>query len=233
MKAQHRKELQTNTLAAGMGRMVKNIKTGPSRRAVLITLAVLALIGAGVGYLFWSNARARASAELWVKLDDMRQPDIDELAKDHRDKKQGLAARFQLAYLELWEVGLKRLGADPITAMNFLKSVSEKYEALAEDAAEYPTLASEARFNIAVAREALAVDDMKNLDEAFALYKKVAADFPNTAHGKEAAERVKQFNDPAARAKLEQFYQQLNQRVQFDVMFNRRLAPQTDAPKKR
>jgi hypothetical protein len=213
MKAQHRKELQTNTLAAGMGRVVKNIKTGPNRRTVYVVAGVLLLIGIGVGYLFWSNARARASADLWVKFDHMDQTSIDELIRDHKDKKQGLAARFQLTYLELWEGGLKRLAADPVSAMNFLKQTSEKYEALATEAKDDPTLASEARFNIAVAREALAVDNMKNLEEAVDLYKKVAADYPNTAHGKAAQERVKLFTDPVSRAKVEDFYRVLHVQV--------------------
>ena len=63
MKAEHRKELQTNVLADRLGKAIQGIKEGPSRGTMLF-VGVVALAGLliFVWWYFWSTSQAAESA---------------------------------------------------------------------------------------------------------------------------------------------------------------------------
>jgi hypothetical protein len=225
MKAEHRKELQTNTLAANMTRLVQRIKAKPKPRTVLwivlggIVLAVVA------GWWIIRNNRNRLNSELWMKVDlpflqvgtreNRAVYAIEQLFQAYPKTKQGRAAIFQYLNLLLWDDGIKRLviknepfpgySLNP-TALKLIKTAKENYEVMAEQVKDDPVLASEARYNAAVAQESLAVENLKNLEEAIPLYEKVANEFPDTARGKDAKDRLKLLNDEHSRFEIQRFY---------------------------
>ena len=57
------------------------------------------------------------------------------------------------------------------------------------------------------------MEDLKNLKEAGKVYEEVAGEFPDTAAGKEAARRAKEFKDKSQREKLEKFYTELRDQL--------------------
>ena len=68
MKAEHRKELQTNSLADFLGRTVRNVRggTGVSWTKILLVLAAVLVV---LAVLWYFRNRRRENAELWLKLD--------------------------------------------------------------------------------------------------------------------------------------------------------------------
>jgi hypothetical protein len=228
MKAEHRKELQTNTLAASMGRLVQQIKKKPQRRTVLwITLAAVVLVVI-VGYFFIRSNQKKRDSELWTYLEVSSPEAARVLATEWRDSNPGVAARFQQGYLYLWEFGIKRLPqrqlqAEGASPGDFIRAAKRVFEELAEETKDDSILASEALYSVAVAQEALAVRELKDLkaegemardlsnalDEAARLYKKVEDRYPETARAKEAAKRRKQLDGKDTRPEIMDFYTHL------------------------
>src|SRR5262245_27799992 len=69
MKAEHRKELETNALAEGMGRMIRGMRERPQRRGVVIWAGVIVVL-LGLGIWWWYDRIQRdIYAEGWAKLD--------------------------------------------------------------------------------------------------------------------------------------------------------------------
>ena len=70
MKAEHRRELQTNALADRMGRVVQRIKAPPDRRSLLwIIAAVAVVIGTLIVILYYNNKRA-TNSHLWTEVEE-------------------------------------------------------------------------------------------------------------------------------------------------------------------
>ena len=68
MKAEHRKELQTNLLADRMGRLVQGMKSGPRATSVGVWVLALLTLAVVVGMYFANSSRGKQSAA-WVHLD--------------------------------------------------------------------------------------------------------------------------------------------------------------------
>jgi hypothetical protein len=229
MKAEHRKELQTNTLAAGMGRFVQQMKKKPERRTVLwVVLVGIVVIALVAWWKINSNIKERDS-QLWEYLDRGSDAAMESLKKEYPNSNPGLAARFQYAYLLLWNDGIKRLpqqirkseGVSPVRVIGYAK---QYYEMLAEEVGEDPIWGAEAAYNIAVAQESLAARDPKDikqademdkdltraLDDAVRLYRRVEEKFPNTARAEDAAKRRRQLENKESRQQIEDFYSDLS-----------------------
>lgn len=227
MKAEHRKELQTNLLADRMGRMVQRVRGGPSRRTVLwIVLAVVVVI-VYVGFtIYRANQRATVSTN-WTLLAEeyitaatpkggiTQNPWVVE----YRDTNASLAARYQFAWLRLWGghadrigvQGLKYLLSDPVRALANIKEAEKEFIALSEDCKDDPILAPEAAYALAVIEETKTVEDRAYLDKAIARYKSVASKFKDSAAGKAAAQRADYLEKN--RVPVEEFYVFMNQRL--------------------
>ena len=98
MKAEHRKELQTNVLADSMGRLLKAIKSGSNT----IFYGFLGLIVLGFG-LYWgigyftTNAEQKKS-KLWRDLDSAEKPDdLNKIIENNPKTTQARMARFEKA----------------------------------------------------------------------------------------------------------------------------------------
>jgi hypothetical protein len=205
MKAEHRKELQTNTLAANMGRLVQRIKTKPQRRTVLWVALAVAVVAGLIGWYVLHGNRQRQTAELWYMAGNLDERNLKTLLSNWPNTKPGLAARYQYAWLILWNDGIKQLGTSP-KAVDSVKAAQSEYKRLLEEAKEDKSLAAEAAYNIALAQESLAVSNPKNLDDAIPLYKRVVDDYGGTAWAKSAQKRLDALKGAESRAEVERIY---------------------------
>ena len=93
MKADHRKELQTNWLADSLGNAIQQAKEGPSQKVLLYGGLVL-VVAALVGVFFWYSSSSKdKDAELWVQWNKVSQAPKGELPeaemKSLRDEYRG------------------------------------------------------------------------------------------------------------------------------------------------
>lgn len=227
MKAEHRKELERNALAEGMGRMIRGVKERPSRRSAYIWLGVV-LLAAGLGlWYFFSNQSRNNNAETWARLDTATDFttiigmafDISEGQKGEPApilNNQGKVARFQYAWLVLWEDGIKVLTKSPEEATRNITTAKSLFDTLAEECSDDPVLGPEAYYAIAVAEESLAADPAlveRQLNEAKKAYAKVAEKYPNSAYGLQAKKRVDALTTADQRAQIEGFYSRMGREI--------------------
>jgi hypothetical protein len=183
MKAEHRKELQTNVLADRLGKAIQGIKEGPSRGTMLF-VGVVALAGLliFVWWYFWSTSQAAESAR-WAAWDGLTNPAaLDSFAqnKDNQGTTQGRVARFQIARISLLS-GLRELGSSRAAALENIRKAAQTYEALANESSDSPLLLEEALLGAGKANEALG-----DLEKAKGYYKKLADTHPDSPFGKDA-----------------------------------------------
>jgi hypothetical protein len=213
MKAEHRRELHTNALADRMGRMVQQVKSGPSRRAILWIVVAVVVVAVWIGLtIYWNNKRATMSS-LWTDVGDgnltiaNRQGTIsaNPWLTEYKDSNPALAARFQIAWTILWDQGLRNL-ANP-QSMKALESISRAevlFKDLAEECKDDPVLGPEAAYALAVIEETRAVGGRPFLDKALTMYKGVQSKYKDSAAGKAAGERAQYIEKN--RAAVEDFY---------------------------
>ena len=219
MKAEHRKELETNVLADRMGRLVQRVKSKPQGKTVLwVFLAVVAVLALFI-FMRFRQAGAREASELWTELEDGARPYIDKLSggrdwvlKGGKDEFYGLtnagkAARFQVAWMMLWEDGIKQLSAVHQRGLISLEIAELMYTKLAEATKGDPVWEPEALYNLAVIEETRAVQDREHLKKAREKYEELANQYKESAHGKLAAERAERLRSGAAYDSVAAFYQ--------------------------
>lgn len=218
MKAEHRKELETNVLADRMGRMLEAVKGAPSNaRGRWGVLVVAAIVVAGIilAYYLINKSYGDRSA-LWVKLDSMTNADeLAPFAQEHRGSIAARTARFDEARILLAR-GVENLGTQEqhASAVDSLDRARALYDALAPECKDAPLLQQEAMMGVAKAEESL-VGSAKDgsLDKALELYQKLADAYADTFQGEAAKKRVKELQDPIARLQIQTFYTKLNERV--------------------
>jgi hypothetical protein len=208
MKAEHRKQLQTNALADRMGRLVQTLKQRPQKRTVLYVVIGLALLLGLFIFLRYRAAQAAERSQLWVFLDNGHQVYIDELWKNRGDSNAGRAAQFQYAWYTTWENGIKALAADHGRALFNLEKVAKPmYRKLAEACKDDPIWEPEAYYVLAVIEETFAVMDRKHLDKAREQYDIVASKFKTSAAGIRAEKRAELLKpNTRSRDEINNFY---------------------------
>ena len=209
MKAEQRKELETNTLADKMGRVMQRVQTSPRRTFLIYAMVGLAVVAAA--WFGWSYRKGiqHETSFLWLKLYDGGGNQIEDLAQNDKDSEAGKAARLQIAWLNYWEFGIKMLAlnkpalGNPGAMANIKKSV-ELYADLAEDCKDDPVYGPQAMLGRAVAQESRAVEDRKHLKEAEQYYEELAnhKKFDKSAEAKFAKDRLDILKDPEKRAQL-------------------------------
>jgi hypothetical protein len=223
MKAEHRKQLETNELAKRVSHTVEAAKLHPQRIAVIAGIVVL-LVAGGIGWYYYSSARAANLSHLWARelaANDVKE--YEEIANEGRGTPAGRVAEFQLTRRLLTQQGLDQLPAGTAeqrlaAAANMEKARSE-YEKLAGEAehAGEKMLAREALLGQAKAEEALAgvpkadnpAEARGTVEKALGFYKQVVTKHPDSFQAKEAEKRVKEIE--TNRAKIEDFYNKLRE----------------------
>jgi hypothetical protein len=232
MKAEHRKELQTNALADRIGRFFQNLKTSsPSSSVILWCVLGAVVVGLAVAWWLMGRANADTQSDIWVNLDTIStaaptdmpadlihekvnplQKSLDEfqaIVDKDPGSKQATFARFRMAQLRLRKLGLDLLGQSPAVAMTNLALARKEYEELAEEFKNDPFWGPEALLGVAQITETRTLEDPKNLDKAEKLYQDLADNYKVSAAGKEAAKRLRTLKDKAKRKEVEEFYNTL------------------------
>ncbi|HYT91208.1 MAG TPA: tetratricopeptide repeat protein [Gemmataceae bacterium] len=233
MKAEHRKELQTNALADRMGRMIQRMKARPSKNTVLTWILIIILGLAVVFFLLTRRGTTTTNSTRWTQFEGGHYADIATLSK-LTSGYQSKAARFQLAWLALWEEGIKTIPLDAAGGLKKITLAKEAYRRLAEECKDDPILGPEALYNIAVAEEASAVrEPTKHLEAARDAYKRVVEKFPDSAlakHAKQRAEELADLTDDEKGGRILRFYIELGGRREVIESLLREQFPRPELP---
>lgn len=217
MKAEQRKELETNALADRMGHLVQRVKTQQRRTTLYWFLMVAGLLIALFLVFRWYQTSRTDNSRRWVGLEMgaprmffPETPGLEELIGENlRQTNQGKAARFQVAWFLFWEQGIKRLGVESGDALKKLESAGALYTKLAEDCADDPVWEPEALYALAVIEETRSVTDIKRLEDAKTRYEDLVKKHKESARGKLADQWLKDYDDPEKRRELESFYTEM------------------------
>jgi hypothetical protein len=201
MKAEQRKELAKNDLAAGLERLVASVTEGPSKNQVMyVTVAIVAValvVTMVYTWLYFANQSKTADSERWAELDRLITANAysvtpDELQRFADDKKnagtpQARLARFELA--RYWMQSDRELASPSrdrkADALSNVKKARDLYVKLIDESSDAPTLAQEALMGAAKGSETLG-----DLDQAKKYYERLTKDHPQSVYGKDAAKRL-------------------------------------------
>jgi hypothetical protein len=212
MKAEQRKELETNTLADRMGLLVQRVKASQRRTVLLYLLgAVVLLVCLWYSYNWWYG-RDRDTSEQWILFHDGSRDRLQHVGKENANTPAGKAARLQIAWFLYWHGGIKSVGGEPTDAMEHIRAAKKVYEQLVEDCSKDDAdkvFHQQALLGLAVSQESLAVQSREFLSKAKTAYKELADAYPKSAEGRFAKERLEILNDKTKRAELEDSYGRL------------------------
>jgi tetratricopeptide (TPR) repeat protein len=217
MKAEHRKELQTNALADAVGKLIKGARSRPNATTVTFWVFLILAVGLFFGWRWWSSHSERTRSALWLRLDEAANLEaVAAVARDGQGTPPGRMARYQQARVLLRQ-GLSELCSYSATReereknpppLDKLEQARDLYNQLHKDARDNPLLAQEALMGAAKAEEALG-----DFDAAREKYQALANDFPDSFLGKQAAVRARLLEDPAELERLKEFQRQLEPHV--------------------
>jgi hypothetical protein len=210
MKAEQRKELETNTLADKMGRVMQRVQTGERRSFVFyLGIAAALLVALWFGYRWWYSSRS-GNSERWVRFYDGSKPYLRNLADSSPETYAGKAARMQIAWFTYWDAGIKRIKTEPAGSLVAFKEASEKYQELAKDCKGDRIFEPQALLGVAVSQEARAIfTPNTSLEDAKKSYEAVVADYPESVEGKFAEGRLALLKDKNKFAELVNSYKEL------------------------
>ena len=169
MKAEHRKELETNALADRVGRAVQGMKQAPQKRTMVWLVAGIIVVAAIV--LFYRRAQVQQSENSlrWLEFADGSATYLKELLNDPQSN-QAKAAQYELAYLQLRE-SMRFLATNPKQALNSLDELEKNYQELARISKDDMVLLPEALFSQAVIEETRIIKDDEKWKSAAAAYR--------------------------------------------------------------
>jgi hypothetical protein len=222
MKAEHRKELQTNFLADRMGRLMQGMKAGPQASGSMV-IWVLAALTIGTIVAWYVAGMNSNRSPLWVRFEkDSADRDLEglrSLANTNPGTLPARAARFQRARISLQE-GLANLySGQREAAVSQVKQSRQLYTDLAQECTDDPILAPQALMGAAKAEEALAGipngddsgESLGSIDKALEYYHRLAKDYPNSFLAKAAQERID--NLEKSRDDADKFYLEMRKLV--------------------
>jgi len=185
MKAEERKELQTNSLIRFFGRLKHSARGGLSRKAAVIWgLVILALV-VFIGWRIASGLSEKRNSARWVELDRASSiDDLDAFIQKNRGTVQAHAARLQQARQNLKD-GLSSLYTRRSSAADQLKEAADAYEELARQFKATPVLVQECLLGAGKAYEGLG-----DLDRALSFYNDLQKRFKDGPLAREAGRRV-------------------------------------------
>jgi tetratricopeptide (TPR) repeat protein len=235
MKAEHRKELQTNTLADNLGRMMQGARHPPSRKILLSCGALLLAVVLIVLWRVFSHQSESDNSARTVALENLSEGQaVEKLAQDarpegsldwnqqrekldlkvlqnfaeeHKGYSQEREARMEMARLAL-HFGLRDLGSSFAheTAVANIRKAAETFEKLVDESRDVPVLQQQALLCAGKARESLG-----EVEAARKWYERLAREYPDTELGKVGkadAERVQ-----TSAAEIEEITKALNARA--------------------
>jgi hypothetical protein len=208
MKAEHRKELETNALAERMGRVVQGIKQKPQKRTMLWMVAAAVVVV--IILFFWRRGvqRAEENSRNWMILGAGSGQNLEFLVKEDPQSNQAKAVEFESRYA-IFRYLLERLTTDPNIVLANLDNLAQGYRELEKLCKDDKVLLPEALFAQAVIEETRILKDDDKWKSALAAYKVVADNHKDSAFGKLAAKRVEVLENNDKRRELLLTYQDL------------------------
>jgi len=208
MKAEHRKELETNTLSATLAKWVESLRGGPTNASLVFWGFLILAVALIVGWRYYSVTTQQARSALWMKLEGATTADdLQGVAQAGPGTPPARYARFERARL-LLKQGLEKVLAatekEREDARNNLAEAAKEFEALAGELNNTPLLAQEALYGLAKAREAQG--DVKGALDA---YERLTNKYKNSPLGKQAEEQFSRLKENPKAA--EEFYAKLNE----------------------
>lgn len=206
MKAEERKHLKENEFQEWLGRTWRSVMSGSTVNTVIWSVILVGLVVL-LGWRYYSSTAVAARSALWTALESATTPDaLNAIIKEGKGSQVSRVARFHLARYQLQDAQNRLAGpnpADRATAADDMVSARDNYRDLVKENPSEPTLAEEAMMNIAKAEETLAgvpksdseTEMRGTLDQAVVLYKELAAKFPKSYLGQQAALRAKEIDD--------------------------------------
>jgi hypothetical protein len=186
MKAEERKELQTNSLARFVRRLKNNFKKGPSRRTTIVWSLILLAVVLFIGWKFFSNLADKRNSARWLALDQAGSTaDLDALIEANKGTTQAHVARLLLARQDLKD-GLTDLYTQRKDAEDKLNRAAATYEDLVKPFKNTPILVQECLLGAGKAREGLG-----EWDRALGFYNDLKKRFPESTLAKDAEGRAR------------------------------------------
>jgi hypothetical protein len=214
MKAEQRKELETNALADRMGHLVKRMKTQPRRATMYYVLGAIAIVLIGFAAVRWFQYSRDEASKRWMFFNIGTQDHLAELAQKDAETDPGKAARFEFAWYLYWELGLKRLGhGDGQAGLENMQKAAAQYDKLATMCAGDKIWEPEAMYALAVIEETHAVVNPEYLDKARVRYEELAKKYPKSARGELAEAWVKNYDNKEKKQELTQFYAEMQSQL--------------------
>ena len=212
MKAEHRKELETNVLADRMGRLLENIKQKPERGTLFWVICGIVAVVVTFLVVRYYQVGKNENSDAWFAYYIGDKQAIREL---YGDKMPAKAFAFDRAWQDLW-TAIARFGVDPKGAEQTLRDVSRMDQILEDECEGDPFLVPEAIYGMAVAEETLAIKDRNNLDRAIDYYKELVEKHSKSAYGKLARERLDILEEPDRSTEVREVYQDLQRLIRPD-----------------
>jgi hypothetical protein len=234
MKAEQRKELETNTLADKMGHVMQRVKTSPRRTFMTyLVIAAVVIFGLWFGYRWWLGVKAETSLQ-WLRLYDGAGGQMEELIAKDRDTQASKAARFQKIWIYYWDYGVKMAASDQKGSLMMLKQAVQDYTDLAEDCKGDPVFEPQALLGRAVAQETMAVQDRDHLKKAEQFYEEILTindkKYEKSAEGKFALQRLDILRDKTKKAELSATYADLQKLLRVPARDEPRFDPKLFHP---
>ncbi|MFO0964541.1 MAG: hypothetical protein U0793_02995 [Gemmataceae bacterium] len=224
MKAEERKELETNVLADRVGKIVQTVKSGPSRRFVLLLVLAVVVIAGVLFYMRSKRLQREEKAEGWSLLaltrgispfDDSHVRYFQTVLQKYKEEKSGLAAHVEIAWMQALE-SMRQFRAKPVESLIELTEHASRFDALKKRCKDDRSLHPEVLYDLGVIHEYRAVLDefdfskvkaaktlealgnvpeQKYLDKAKEYYEAVVKEYKESGYAKMAADRLKAFEE--------------------------------------
>lgn len=195
MKAEHRKELMTNSLATRVGEAIQSMKEGPSRGTIFLLVAAAVIVILVLIWRYFSTSAEESESARWLRWASLSSPEQLKNFADDKDAQSHLPGR--LARLEdarrLLHDGLRDLGGVGATrsqALDNLKQSAQLYDKLVDECADKPLLHQQALLGAAKAHEGAG-----EIDQARRYYQQLADKHGQTAVGREAGDQIKRLDE--------------------------------------
>jgi hypothetical protein len=239
MKAEHRKELETNVLADRMGRMVESMKHRPQGRSLFwIVFAVVIVAALFFTYRFRVMAQQKLMEE-WKAVEIGDPKDLAVLSGIEQTKQRngavklslagtadttnaGKAARFQMARFFLWDQGIRVIGSPETDddkvgvrdrALGNIRFAEEIYNALQKDCEGELEFEAEAHYALAVIDETRALQNQKHLASAQSQFETIAEKFKDSGFAPLAEKRARELREN--RDSIAKLYRDLQTKLGF------------------
>jgi hypothetical protein len=193
MKAEHRKELVTNTLANRLGEAVQTMKEGPSRGTLIVLVVVGVIVILVLVWRYLAGSAEEADSARWLKWNTLTTP--EQLKAFVEDKEteghpQARLARVEEARRSLYE-GLRQLGnaGTRKKAVGDIERAAGLYDKLADECADKPLLHQQVLMGAAKAHESLG-----EADQARKYYQQLKEKYGESALGRDAAEQIQRLD---------------------------------------